>query len=136
LIMMYSIPDVEFEFCVPALLICRADLPGGGVDIDIILGQKVCPLCNCSDVKGLIDHLHVPFHPGVKYTAPNNDHDDDHDDHDDALSWGTMDILAWRDPFDGTLRYAKTRVTSHYTIEEVEEMARQKVEKLQPVSND
>ena len=116
---MYSIPDVEFEFCVPALLICRADLPGGGVDIDIILGQKVCPLCNCSGVKGLIDHLHVAFHPRVKYTAPNNDDgddDDDDDDDDDALSWGTMDILAWRDPFDGTLRYAKTGVTSLYTM--------------------
>jgi hypothetical protein len=38
---------------------------------------------------------------------------------------------AWRDPFDGTLRYAKT----DYTIEEVEEMARQKVEQLQPISS-
>ena len=93
--------------------------------------QKVCPSCNCADIKGLIDHLHVAFHPGV-YIAPSND--DDNDD-DPELSWGTIDILAWRDPFDGTLWYAKTGVTSHYTIEEVEEMARQKVEQLQPISS-
>ena len=40
-IRLYSVPEVEFEFLAPARLICRADLPGGGVDVDIILGQKV-----------------------------------------------------------------------------------------------
>jgi hypothetical protein len=42
--------------------------------------------------------------------------------------WGTIDILAWKDPFEKMIKYAKTGVTSHCTIEEVEEMARQKVE--------
>jgi hypothetical protein len=79
---MYSIPDVQFEFCVPSQLICRTDLPGGGVDVDIILGQEVCPFCNRSDIKGLIDHLYVAFHPGI--TIARNDDDDDDDDDDDV----------------------------------------------------
>lgn len=44
MIMLNSLDHTEIEVCAPALLICRADLPGGGVDVDIILGQKVCAI--------------------------------------------------------------------------------------------
>ena len=61
--------------------------------------------------------------------APNNDDDDDDE------SCGTINILAWKDSFDGMLKYAKIGITSPYIIEEAEEMARQKVEESQRISS-
>lgn len=49
-IIMHNVPDVEFEVVAPAQLICRADLPGGGVDVNIILGQKGLSIVNCSNI--------------------------------------------------------------------------------------
>ena len=66
MILMSSIPDVEFEFFAPAHLICREDLPGGGVECGYYFGTKYPSLVNYSDIKRLIDRLDVAFDSGIK----------------------------------------------------------------------
>jgi hypothetical protein len=75
-----------------------------------------------SDIKGFLNCLHVAFYPRINIVSKGDD------DEDEELSWGTINILAWRDLFNNRLENAKPRVTFHFIIGEVEEMARQDVE--------
>ena len=54
IIIIYRMPNVEFEICASAKLMCRADLPGRGVDVDVILGQNVC---DCKNILNWRDFL-------------------------------------------------------------------------------
>jgi hypothetical protein len=115
---------VEFELCAPALLVCRTDLPGEGVGVDVILGQRVHSLWIYSDTKGIINCLHVALFPGINI------------DPEDELSWGVIDVLAYNDPYkNNKLVYAKTGAKTYHSIDELHDIVQKKVEDLKPLSS-
>lgn len=55
----------------------------------ILFWEKRSVIPDFSDIKGLLDRLHVAFYPRINIQLQSEEDDDD------ALSWGTINILAW-----------------------------------------